>query len=199
VLPANHQLVALDCDVHSVPSAGAGGGVSRVVVTRVCVVNATGQVLLDRYISPHSAAAPPSAAEPHSASASATHSDVLSVQRELATDFLRHKVVVGHHLQPQLQALGLALPKAALRDTALYKGLGAASSTASAALNGPLSLARLVSERLGIELPHTNSRTGVVGASAIDRARAALALYKATRKQWVRACAVVVVVVVVSV
>lgn len=157
--------LAIDCEF-----VGVGRDGSENALARVSLVNFHSEVVLDTYVKPtetvtdyRTAVSGIKAAHIHSKGAISFK----QCQREVAA-IIKDKILVGHAVQNDLQALLLSHPKHLVRDTARYKGL---------CPDRPRSLKKLVAEVLGQSIQ-------VGSHDSVQDARATLALYKHVRARW---------------
>jgi len=156
-------IVAMDCEM-----VGVGLDASQSSLARCSIVNCQGAVIYDKHVK-----------QIHPVSDYRTHvsgirpkdlvdgEDFSVVQQEVA-QILHERILVGHSLQADLQALGLNHSRQLIRDTAYYQGL---------CPNRPRSLKTLVKERLGVEFQAGEH-------DSVEDARAVLAVYKTVAMQW---------------
>lgn len=139
---------------------------------RVCIVNSAGNVVLDTYCRPLEKVTDyrtkVSGVRPHHLESAP---DFASVQKQVV-DAVRGRVLVGHALQNDLEALMVGHPRKDIRDTARYpplmQGVGKLR---------PRALRHLALEHLGLSIQ-------IGEHSPLDDARAALYLYLKYRKGW---------------
>ena len=163
--PPLTPVVAIDCEM-----IGVGSGGLHSILARVSIVSSTYDVLYDSYVAP-----PPS--EPitdyrthvSGITPSLLHSAPLfaTVQREVAS-IIKGRVLVGHGLVGDLQALCLNHPRGLQRDTAHFRLLCPVR---------PIALKRLLDERLGIVV-----QEGV--HDSVEDARGAMMLYELVASEW---------------
>lgn len=166
------KVVALDCEM-----VGVGPDGERSALARVCVVNSAGNVLLDRFVRPKEKVTDfrtkVSGVRPSNLRDAAPFD---AVQREVAV-LLKGRIVVGHAIENDLEALLLSHKRKDVRDTAKYPPLMKVQ-----ARTGKLksrALRHLASEVLGLSIQEGEH-------SPVDDARAALYLYLKHRKEWER-------------
>lgn len=166
--PALTAVLALDCEM-------VGGGPSGLtsLLARVSVVNQHGEVMYDRFVRPSEPVTDYRTAVSGITPAHLESGlDARQVQREVS-QLLKSRILVGHGLLSDLQALCLSVPKSHLRDTSLFRLL---------CPHRPLPLKQLVQEHLG----HLSefARFQLSEHDPVQDARAALALYKLVSHQW---------------
>ncbi|KAI3438587.1 hypothetical protein D9Q98_001011 [Chlorella vulgaris] len=156
---------------------GVGLDGQRSVLARVCVVNSAGNVLLDQYVRPleqvtdfRTKVSGIRAADLRDAAA------FVDVQRQVAS-VLDGRIIVGHALQNDLEALMLSHRRKDVRDTAKYPPL--MKPQARTGKLKPRALRHLAAEQLGLAIQ-------VGEHSPVDDARAALYIYLKHRKEWER-------------
>ena len=163
--PPLTPVVAIDCEM-----IGVGSGGLHSILARVSIVSSTYDVLYDSYVAPppaepitdyrtHVSGITPSLL--HSAPSFAT------VQREVAS-IIKGRVLIGHGLVGDLQALCLNHPRGLQRDTAHFRLLCPVR---------PIALKRLLDERLGIVV-----QEGV--HDSVEDARGAMMLYESVASEW---------------
>ena len=163
--PPLTPVVAIDCEM-----IGVGSGGLHSILARVSIVSSTYDVLYDSYVAPppsepitdyrtHVSGITPSLL--HSAPSFAT------VQREVAS-IIKGRILVGHGLVGDLQALCLNHPRGLQRDTAHFRLLCPVR---------PIALKRLLDERLGIVV-----QEGV--HDSVEDARGAMMLYESVASEW---------------
>ncbi|CAK0903425.1 unnamed protein product [Prorocentrum cordatum] len=104
---------------------GVGAGGTRSVLARVSVVDYEGAVLLDRFVLPQERITDYRSHITGITAATLRGKNVLSeaAARQKTAEVLEGKVVVGHSLQNDFQALMLSHPHEHIRDTALFRPL----------------------------------------------------------------------------
>jgi RNA exonuclease 4 len=129
------------------------------VLARCSIVNSEGQVLYDKYVRSMEPVTDyrthVSGIEPHHISADNPHAIDLQVCRAEVTQLLAGRVLIGHSLKNDLDALMLSHPPELIRDTATYKAF---------CPHRPRSLRVLVQEHLHLEI-HQNSHDSVSAGS----------------------------------
>mmetsp|Transcript_49065 Transcript_49065/g.124512 ORF Transcript_49065/g.124512 Transcript_49065/m.124512 type:complete len:405 (+) Transcript_49065:60-1274(+) len=163
------NVVALDCEM-----VGVGPSGTRSALARVSIVDHEGNVLLDRFVRPNETVTD---YRTHITGITAETMQKKGVLREdtarkMTSELLDDKIVVGHALQNDFQALLLSHPHALIRDTAVFKPLrvpGWEKKTPS--------LARLSEHWLQQKL-HEGEH------DSVEDARAALRLYRLRSRQW---------------
>lgn len=167
------RYVALDCEMVGVGSSG-----KQSALARASLVDWNGNVLLDSFVQVPSKVTDfrtqysgvlPRHLQSHNA---------MSVDdcRAKVTELLHGKILVGHALRNDLQALMLTHPAEDIRDTAKYRPYQRCGGDGK---YRPRKLRDLVAEHCGM----TIQRPGE-SHDSIDDARAALALFKVSRVAW---------------
>lgn len=163
------NVVAIDCEM-----VGVGAGGTRSVLARVSVVDFEGAVLLDRLVLPQERVTDYRSHITGITAATLRGKNVISeaAARQKTAEVLEGKVVVGHSLQNDFQALMLSHPHEHIRDTALYRPLRPPGRE-----NRTPSLAGLV-EHWFREKIHQGQH------DSIEDARMALRLYRLKSRAW---------------
>lgn len=148
-----------------------GPSALRSILARCSIVNQHGKVIYDKYVTPseeitdyrtHVSGIKPGFAEEENVF------DFDQVQREVK-GLLKNRILVGHSLESDLQALMLSHPKKYTRDTAKFTLL---------CPHRPLSLKALVREKLHVSDFQNGEH------DSVEDARAALCLYDSVKQQW---------------
>lgn len=154
------KYIGIDCEM-----VGVGGEEDRSVLARVSIVNFHGTQVYDSFVKPKEFVTNwrthVSGVSPRNM---ATAREFEDVQKEVA-DILRERVIVGHSIKNDLDALMLGHPKKDIRDTAKYPGFKKYSTGRSP------SLKILAKEILGIEIQSGEH-------SSIEDARATMLLFR---------------------
>lgn len=160
------RFLAIDCEM-----VGVGPNGSESVLARVSIVNYYGAVLLDSYVSPKEKVTDyrtwVSGITPQHLANASSFSEVTSKVAELIKD----KVLIGHAITNDLQALLLKHPRALIRDTSKYEPLRGLARTKFP------SLKKLAALLLRLEI-QTSSH------SSVDDARATMAVYRTQKDAW---------------
>jgi RNA exonuclease 4 len=145
---------------------GLGGLMSK--LARVSLVNSYGEPIYDVFVQPSEAVTDYRTHVSGIRASDLEHGYEFSVvQREVAS-MIKNRILVGHGLVSDLQALCLSHPRHLLRDTAHVKLLCPVR---------PLPLKRLLKDRLGIEIQDNEH-------SSLEDAHAALLLYQSIANVW---------------
>mmetsp|Transcript_101296 Transcript_101296/g.253957 ORF Transcript_101296/g.253957 Transcript_101296/m.253957 type:complete len:487 (-) Transcript_101296:120-1580(-) len=165
------NVVALDCEM-----VGVGATGTRSVLARVSLVDHEGNILLDKFVRPSEPVTDYRTHITGITAATFQGPGVIKAElaRKLAAQVMDGKIVVGHALQNDFQALLFSHPHILIRDTALFRPLrppGREKKTPS--------LARL-SEHWLHESIHTGKH------DSVEDARVALRLYRLRSRQWER-------------
>eukprot|EP00697_Spironema_sp_BW2_P017323 gnl/Spiro4/8962_TR4729_c0_g1_i1.p1 gnl/Spiro4/8962_TR4729_c0_g1~~gnl/Spiro4/8962_TR4729_c0_g1_i1.p1 ORF type:complete len:276 (+),score=40.71 gnl/Spiro4/8962_TR4729_c0_g1_i1:31-858(+) len=158
--------VAMDCEM-----VGVGPGATRSALARASIVNYKGDVILDTYVSvpekitdyrtwvsgirPHDLVGAPSLA---------------TVQQQVA-EILKGRVLIGHSLNNDLQALLMDHPRKMIRDTARYNPLRRN--------HRPQALKTLARSELGLSIQSGEH-------SSVQDAQTVMAIYRKHRNEWER-------------
>jgi len=166
---ATADVVALDCEMVGVGPSGV-----RSALARVSIVDFEGNVLMDKFVRPNEKVEDYRTHITGINAATLRRPDVLSedVARRRTAEILDGKIVVGHSIQNDFQALLLSHPHSLIRDTSVFKPLrppGRETRTPS--------LAKLSEVWL-----HQSIHDGV--HDSIEDARVALRLYRLKSRLW---------------
>jgi RNA exonuclease 4 len=157
----------MDCEMVGVGSMGATS-----VLARVSLVNFHGEVILDEYVLPQEAIidyrTAVSGITPRLLKEKGKPFKVIQQQ---VSDILKDKIIIGHGLKNDLDALMLDHPRKLLRDTARYKPLRNPKT------KHPRSLKNLAKDFLKKDI-----QTGE--HSSVEDARIALEIYQLHKKEW---------------
>ena len=161
-------IIALDCEMVGVGPSGLNSMLARISIT-----NFNGELLYDKFVAPSE---PVTDYRTHLSGILPQHLEVgldfRQVQREVS-QIVKNRILVGHGLVSDLQALQISIPRQQLRDTAVFKLY---------CPHRPLPLKQLVKEHLA-HLPEFVQFQEYQHNPVAD-ARAALALYKIVQQQW---------------
>mmetsp|Transcript_27154 Transcript_27154/g.45289 ORF Transcript_27154/g.45289 Transcript_27154/m.45289 type:complete len:332 (-) Transcript_27154:240-1235(-) len=166
------KYVAVDCEM-----VGIGAEGKQSALARVSLVDFSGKTLLDTFVQVPSRVTD---FRTHVSGVTAKHiqkQTAMEVKpcRSLVASHLRGKILVGHALQNDLQALMLQHPKEDIRDTAKHRPFQRVVGSKWR----PRKLRDLVKQHLGIDIQ-------VAGEShdSIEDASATMALFKRVREGW---------------
>ena len=114
------NVVAMDCEM-----VGVGPNGTRSVLARVSIVDSEGKVILDKYVRPKEYVTDFRTPITGITAATFHREGVISEDeaREMAAKVMDGKIVVGHSLQNDFQALLLSHPHVLIRDTSLFRPL----------------------------------------------------------------------------
>jgi RNA exonuclease 4 len=165
------KILAIDCEM-----VGAGKSGDKNVLARVSIVNAVGLVVLDTFVAPSEPITDYrtkwSGVRPFNLRGAPSLEEIT---RRVAS-LVAGRLLVGHSIQNDLDALGLRHPPDRTRDTARYPPL---MRVLPGGRQKPRSLKELAREHLGLEIQGGEH-------CSIEDARAALSLYQKHRKEWER-------------
>lgn len=166
------QFVAMDCEM-----VGVGAGGFQSAIARVTIINWNGQVLLDEFIQPDR-----EVVDYRTFVSGVQQSDLenamdMDTCRTKVTEILDGKILIGHALKNDLNALGIQHPWQTTRDTAKYEPF--MKVRFDDGILWPRKLRELCQEKLDREI-QTPGRPH----SAYEDAIAALDLYKKVRSKW---------------
>lgn len=163
------RLLAIDCEM-----VGAGVGGSLSILARVSLVNSSGVVVYDSYVSPTHCVTDWrtrfSGIRPHHVKDAPKKREVVDKVRRLVAG----RILLGHAIHNDLEALGIEHPETHIRDSARYPGL--MRSLPNGKLK-PKRLAELAQEEL-----HRTIQNGE--HCSVEDARAVLQLYKKHERKW---------------
>eukprot|EP00933_Yihiella_yeosuensis_P011327 TRINITY_DN11855_c3_g1_i1.p1 TRINITY_DN11855_c3_g1~~TRINITY_DN11855_c3_g1_i1.p1 ORF type:complete len:346 (+),score=86.29 TRINITY_DN11855_c3_g1_i1:62-1099(+) len=165
---AGKNVVALDCEM-----VGVGPGGERSVLARVSIVDFEGKVLMDRFVRPKEFVTDFRTAITGITAGTFKRPDVISedIARKMAADLLDGKIVVGHSVQFDFQALLLSHPHVLIRDTALFRPLRPPGQKRTPALK------KLCQHWLQEKIQEGEH-------DSVQDARIALRLYRLKSKEW---------------
>lgn len=160
------KYVAMDCEM-----VGVGPDGVRSALARVSIVNYHGEVLLDRHVKPIEAITDyrthVSGIEPHHL----VGAPALSEIQEEVWKMIQGKVLIGHSLKNDFQALLLEHPRKMTRDTSKYRPFR------RIAMGKSPSLKKLAKHFLGIEIQGGSH-------DSVDDARVTMLLYRNHKVDW---------------
>ena len=168
-------IIALDCEMVGIGPSGFSS-----MLARISIVNFNGEVLYDKFVLPTDTVTD---YRTHTSGILAHHleggTEFRQVQREVS-QIIKHRVMVGHGLINDLQALCISIPPQQLRDTALFKKF---------CPHRPLGLKQLVQQHLSMQPEFAHFQEYGMAHNPVVDARAALALYKLVQGEWENAVA----------
>ncbi|WAQ86120.1 hypothetical protein PtA15_6A750 [Puccinia triticina] len=161
------KYLAIDCEMVGVGPRGN----ERSALARVSIVNYYGNVVLDTYVRPKEKVTDyrtwVSGIKPQHLEHASTFEEVT---RKVA-DLIHDKILIGHAISNDLQALLLTHPRHMIRDTSAYQPLRTLAKTKFPGLK---KLALLL---LDVEIQKDSH-------CSVDDARATLAIYRTQKDQW---------------
>ncbi|PLW30727.1 hypothetical protein PCASD_18441 [Puccinia coronata f. sp. avenae] len=161
------KYLAIDCEMVGVGPREA----EESALARVSIVNYYGNVVLDTYVQPKEKVKDyrtwVSGIKPEHLENASSFEDVT---RQVA-DLTRNKILIGHAISNDLQALLLSHPRQMIRDTSTYQPLRKLAKTKFPSLK---KLALLV---LDVEIQKDSH-------CSVDDARATLAIYRTQKDEW---------------
>ncbi|KAA1114757.1 3'-5' exonuclease [Puccinia graminis f. sp. tritici] len=161
------KYLAIDCEMVGVGPRGN----EQSALARVSIVNYYGNVVLDTYVQPKEKVTDyrtwVSGIKPEHLHNASTFEDVT---RKVA-DLIHDKILIGHAISNDLQALLLTHPRQLIRDTSTYQPLRQLAKTKFP------SLKKLTLLLLDIEIQKDSH-------CSVDDARATLAIYRTQKDQW---------------
>ena len=165
------RVLAVDCEM-----VGVGRDGDKSALARVSVVNAAGAVVYDSFVSPGENVTDYrtkwSGVRPANLRGAPGADDV----RSAVATLLRGRLLVGHAIQNDLDALGITHPSTHVRDTSRYPPLMKKVAGGKAK---PCKLRALAQEHLGIDIQGAEH-------DPVEDARAALSLYQKHKQAWER-------------
>ncbi|XP_018618918.2 apoptosis-enhancing nuclease [Scleropages formosus] len=165
------KLIAMDCEM---VGTGLGGRCSE--VARCSLVNYYGEVVYDKYIKPQQPVVDYRTRWSGISKCHLVNAVSFKKARREILQILKGKVVVGHALHNDFQALGFIPPKHLIRDTSSTHLLRQLSGFSG---RGCISLKRLAKVLLQRDI-----QVGQKGHSSVEDAVAALDLYKQVEGPW---------------
>jgi len=155
----------MDCEMVGVGPLGM-----RSILARCTIVNYHGEIVYDRYVKPLESITDyrteTSGIQPAHLTEDKTV-EFKQVQREVAA-IIKNRVLIGHSLVNDLQALVLSHPKQLQRDIAFCKLI---------CPHRPIPLKSLVKKILGTDIQ-------ILSHNSIEDARSTLQIYKTFEEQW---------------
>jgi RNA exonuclease 4 len=165
------KLLAIDCEMVGVGKDGA-----RSALARVSVVNAAGSVVYDSFVDPGARVTDFRTRWSGIRPADIKGAPPLDQIRSKVRALLRGRVLVGHAVHHDLEALGLPHPETDVRDTSRYPPL---MKALPGGRSKPRALRHLAAEHLDLAIQGGEH-------CSVEDARAALALYQKHRAEWER-------------
>lgn len=160
--------VAIDCEMVGVATG------KESMLARVSLVNMSGLCVYDTFVAPQARVVDyrtaVSGVRPHNLYYGAD----FNVVRQVVATLIHNRILVGHAIQNDLDALGLKFPRKFIRDTAYYKPF-----RVQLGIDRPPSLKKLAKEILKIDIQGSEH-------SSIEDAYAAMQLYKMFNQDWER-------------
>jgi RNA exonuclease 4 len=171
-----NRYVALDCEM---VGTGINGKIS--VLARVSITDWHGNVLLDTFVQ-----VPTRVTDFRTQWSGVTpgkiqaHNNAMAVDvcRKKVAEIIKGKILVGHALKNDLDALILTHPKDDIRDTGKYRYYQRLFNKKWR----PRKLRDLALEHLGLTIQNGDGKD--VGHDSVDDARAAMELFKLAREAW---------------
>ncbi len=172
-----NQYVALDCEMVGIGAEGRQSALARVSIT-----NWNGDVILDTFVQ-----VPDRVTDfrtfvsgIRAKDIKTTNSNAMELHacRKKVWEIIQSKILVGHSLRNDFQALMMNHPRHLIRDTARYKPLMRASGRGGGKMR-PRKLRDLVKENVGLIIQKDGE-----AHSSVDDARATMELYKSVREEW---------------
>ncbi|MCO5555784.1 hypothetical protein L7F22_009329 [Adiantum nelumboides] len=160
--------VAMDCEM-----VGVGPNGSESVLARCSIVNWHGAVLLDTFVRPQEKVTDYRTWVSGVRAKDLQGAPQFAEVQEKVANLIKGRILVGHALHNDLNALLLSHPKNMTRDTASYAGSRKIANTKYP------SLRKLVELRLGLSIQKSGS-----AHSSVEDARATMALYRSFHAEW---------------
>ena len=171
------QYLALDCEMVGIGIEGKQSALARVSIT-----NWKGDIILDTFVQ-----VPDRVTDFRTFVSGIRAKDIkmtnsksmeLHACRQKVGEIINNKILVGHSLRNDFQALMMNHPRHLIRDTARYKPLMRASGRSGGKMR-PRKLRDLVKEHVGLIIQKDGE-----AHSSVDDAKATMELYKAVREEW---------------
>jgi RNA exonuclease 4 len=161
------KFIAMDCEM-----VGVGSGGLTSVLARVSLVNFNGAVILDEYVLPQEAVVDYRTAVSGITPKLLKENGVpfKEVQQKVA-DIIKDKIIIGHALKNDFNALMLDHPRRLIRDTARYKPLKNQKTKGAQSLK---MLSKLI----------LNKEIQSAEHSSVEDAVSALNIYKMHKHEW---------------
>lgn len=169
------KYIALDCEM-----VGIGTDGKRSALARVSIIGWDGEILLDKFVKVPDRVSDFRTWVSGVRAKDLKGADAISPEdcRTIAGNMFRGKVLVGHSIKNDLEALMLTHPRNNIRDTARYKPFMKARGTGGGKLR-PRKLKELAEEYLGLKIQVEGE-----AHSSIDDAQATMQLYRHVRSEW---------------
>ena len=172
------QYMALDCEMVGIGPEGKQSALARVSIT-----NWNGETVLDTFVQ-----VPDRVTDFRTYVSGVRAKDIqksknsnameLHACRKKVADIIHQKILIGHSLKNDFDALMLGHPKHLIRDTARYKPFMRASGRNGGKLR-PRKLRDLVKEHVGLIIQKEGE-----AHTSVEDAQATMELYKSVRQQW---------------
>ncbi|PWN35792.1 uncharacterized protein FA14DRAFT_145784 [Meira miltonrushii] len=160
--------IAMDCEM-----VGVGPNGSESVLARCSIVNWHGAVLLDTFVRPQEKVTDYRTWVSGVRAKDLKGAPQFAEVQEKVANLIKGRILVGHALHNDLNALLLSHPKNMTRDTASYEGSRKIANTKYP------SLRKLVELKLGLIIQKSGSEH-----SSVEDARATMALYRSFHAEW---------------
>mmetsp|Transcript_7174 Transcript_7174/g.10918 ORF Transcript_7174/g.10918 Transcript_7174/m.10918 type:complete len:276 (-) Transcript_7174:248-1075(-) len=168
------RYLALDCEM-----VGVGRGGHRSSLARVCVISWTGKKIFDKYVRQTEAVTNYRTFVSGITEEHLTSDKTLCLEdcRKRVQKLLNGRILIGHALKNDLQALGITHPWYDIRDTGKYEPF--MKMRFDDGVMWPRKLKDLAKEKLGRDIQDSSK-----AHSPVEDAKTALDLYKLVRKKW---------------
>lgn len=160
--------IAMDCEM-----VGVGPKGSESVLARCSIVNWHGAILLDTFVRPKEKVTDYRTWVSGVRAKDLQSAPLFAEVQEKVANLIKGRILVGHALHNDLNALLLSHPKPMTRDTASYAGSRKIANTKYP------SLRKLVELKLGLIIQKSGS-----AHSSVEDARATMALYRSLHAEW---------------
>ncbi len=174
-----NQYVALDCEMVGIGTEGKQSALARVSIT-----NWNGDTVLDTFVQVPDRVTDfrtfVSGIRAKDIKMTNSNSMELHTCRQKVGEIIHNKILVGHSLRNDFQALMMNHPRHLIRDTARYKPFMRPSGRSGGKMR-PRKLRDLVKEHVGLVIQKEGE-----AHSSVDDAKATMELYKVARDEWER-------------
>ncbi|CAO3625098.1 unnamed protein product [Cunninghamella blakesleeana] len=160
------KFVAIDCEMVGVGPEGIESALAR-----VSLVNYHGAVLLDLFVKPQEKVTDYRTAVSGITRSSLKNASTFKEAQKKVAEIIKDRILIGHAVENDLQALMLDHPKLLIRDTSRYKPFRKISKGRTPGL-----------KMLVKELLHITIQSG--SHSSVEDARFTMSIYKSVKTDW---------------